>query len=84
MQPVSVVILAAGKGTRAYPYTREIPKSLLEVDGKTILQRNIEILRDQVGIRDVLIVVGYKADLIEETFGLDLPVFEHDNMVCTL
>ena len=63
------IIPAAGSGTRAYPYTTTIPKSLLEVDGRSLLQRNLELLRDQVGLSDILIVVGYRAETIQEIFG---------------
>ena len=42
------VILAAGRGVRAYPSTKHMPKALLEVGGKPLIQRNIEILRDQL------------------------------------
>ena len=40
------VILAAGKGVRAYPSTRFIPKVLLQIDGKALIERNIELLRE--------------------------------------
>jgi len=63
------VIPAAGLGTRAYPHTATIPKGLLEVDGKSVLQRNLELLRDQVGVREAVIVIGYKGEAIQETFG---------------
>lgn len=58
-EPLMGVILAAGRGVRAYPTTKYIPKVLIEISGKTLLERNIEILRDQLGIRDVIIVIGY-------------------------
>ena len=63
------VIPAAGLGTRAYPYTATIPKGLLEVDGKSVLERNLELLRDQVGVRRVLMVIGYRGEAIRERFG---------------
>ena len=63
------VIPAAGLGTRAYPYTETIPKAMLEVDGKPILQRNLELLRDQVGVEQVYVVVGYLSEVIRESFG---------------
>ena len=60
---------AAGKGVRAYPHTATVPKSMLEVDGVPNLQRNVELLRDQLGIRDIRIVVGYQGDVIRRHFG---------------
>lgn len=65
----SAIIPAAGRGIRAYPKTASIPKVLLELDGKPILQRTIELVRDQLGIRDVTIVVGYLKEQIVARFG---------------
>lgn len=63
------LIPAAGRGVRAYPYAAAIPKSMLELDGVPILQRNVELMRDQLGIRDIRIVVGYQGDVIRRHFG---------------
>jgi dTDP-glucose pyrophosphorylase len=69
------VILAAGRGVRAYPTTKYIPKVLIEVDGTSLLERNIELLRDQMGIREVIIVIGYLGDKIKQALdGRDLGV----------
>jgi NDP-sugar pyrophosphorylase family protein len=68
--PITVgLIPAAGKGVRAYPYTATIPKSMLEVDGVPLVERNVELLRDQLAIRDVRIVVGYQGDVIRRHLG---------------
>lgn len=63
------LIPAAGNGRRAYPKTKDIPKVLLEVDGKPIIERNIEILRDDLAIRDITIIVGYRSDQIRKRLG---------------
>jgi dTDP-glucose pyrophosphorylase len=63
------LIPAAGKGTRAYPYTHRTPKGMLRVNGVPNIQRNIEILRDQLDIRDVCIVTGYYGEEIHKYFG---------------
>lgn len=63
------LIAAAGKGTRAYPYTRRIPKGMLKVGGAPILEHLVKIQRDQMGIRRIFIVVGTLGDYIEEYFG---------------
>lgn len=63
------LIPAAGKGVRAYPKTAYVPKVLLEIDGRPLLQRNIEILRDKLGIRDITIIVGYLREQIENMLG---------------
>lgn len=62
------VILAAGKGTRAYPSTKYVPKALLEVDGKPLIEYNIEIMRDQLGIREIIVVIGHYGEKIVEYF----------------
>lgn len=63
------VIPAAGRGIRAYPRTVHVPKVLLEVAGKPLLQRNLEILRDQLGIRDVVVLVGHLKEQVKEFLG---------------
>ncbi len=65
------MILAAGLGTRLKPFTDRHPKALAAVNGKTILQRNIEYLAS-FGIKEVIINVHHFADQI-----IDL-VKEHD------
>ncbi len=62
------LIPAAGKGTRARPYTNLIPKSMLEVHGRPNLERNICLMRDALGIRDIYIVIGYFGEVIREYF----------------
>ena len=63
------LIPAAGRGIRAFPKTQYLPKPLLEIDGKTLLQRNIEILRDELAIHDITIIVGYEGEQIISRFG---------------
>jgi len=62
------VILAAGRGTRMRDLTAELPKPMIEVRGKPVLQHIIEGLRD-AGIRDCVVVVGYRADAVQDFFG---------------
>ena len=59
------MIFAAGLGTRFKPWTDEYPKALALVNGKTLLQWNIEYLQ-QYGIRDVVVNVHHFADKIKE------------------
>lgn len=63
------VILAAGRGVRAYPSTNYMPKALLQVGDKPLIQRNVEILRDQLQITKMYIVIGYLGEQIVEHFG---------------
>ena len=62
------VILAAGRGTRMRELTAELPKPMIEVRGKPVLQHIIEGLRD-AGVRQSLIVVGYRADYVRNFFS---------------
>lgn len=59
------IIIAAGKGTRLFPLTKNTPKSLIEVgNGITMLESQLHSLKEN-GIKDVTIIVGYKAEQIE-------------------
>jgi dTDP-glucose pyrophosphorylase len=62
------VMLAAGRGTRMRELTADLPKPMIEVRGKPVLQHILEGLRD-AGLRDFLIVVGYHADAVQNFFG---------------
>src|SRR5881396_1121612 len=62
------VLLAAGRGTRMREMTAELPKPMLEVRGKPVLQHIVEGLRD-AGVRELLIIVGYRADAVQNFFG---------------
>ncbi len=65
---MKAVILAAGKGTRMRELTNDIPKPMLKVWGKPILEHILDGLT-QAGIRDIFIVTGYRADVVEGYFG---------------
>ena len=65
---MKAVILAAGKGTRMRDLTNEIPKPMLKVQGKPILQHIVEGLVS-VGIREFCIVTGWHAEVVEGFFG---------------
>src|SRR5438552_5679760 len=62
------VVLAAGRGTRMRELTNELPKPMIAVRGKPILQHIVEGLRD-AGIAHFLIVVGWHAEVVREYFG---------------
>ena len=62
------VLLAAGKGTRMRELTSELPKPMIPVRGKPILQHIVEGLA-AAGIARVLIIVGYRAEVVQEFFG---------------
>ena len=63
------LIPAAGKGTRAYPYTSRTPKGMLRINGVPNIERNVAVLRDDLGITDICIVTGYHGGVIRDHFG---------------
>jgi dTDP-glucose pyrophosphorylase len=65
---MKAVILAAGKGTRMRELTAALPKPMLKVRGKAILEHILEGMLD-AGVREVFIVTGFQADVIEDHFG---------------
>jgi dTDP-glucose pyrophosphorylase len=65
---MKAVILAAGKGTRMRELTNAIPKPMLKVQGKPILEHILLGLRAS-GIQEAFIVTGYQAETIENYFG---------------
>jgi UDP-N-acetylglucosamine diphosphorylase / glucose-1-phosphate thymidylyltransferase / UDP-N-acetylgalactosamine diphosphorylase / glucosamine-1-phosphate N-acetyltransferase / galactosamine-1-phosphate N-acetyltransferase len=62
------VVLAAGRGTRMRELTADLPKPMIEVRGKPVLQHIIEGLRD-AGVRRFVIIVGYHAEAVRNFFG---------------
>lgn len=90
------VILAAGMAKRLRPLTDTKPKCLLEVGGKTLLERTVRAML-QAGITDLVVVTGYHAEQIRDFLtGLSgLPVqphftflhnadYEHNNNIFSL
>jgi dTDP-glucose pyrophosphorylase len=65
---MKAVILAAGKGTRMKELTNELPKPMLRVQGKPILEHIITGIVS-AGVRDIFIVTGFRAEVIESHFG---------------
>jgi len=62
------VLLAAGRGTRMRELTNELPKPMIAVRGKPILQHIIEGLH-AAGVEQFLIVVGYRAEVVRDFLG---------------
>ncbi len=73
MQPVTkAVTLAAGRGTRMKGLTEDCPKPMLPLGGRPMLAHQIERM-EAAGIRDVLVVVGYKAHMVKNYFAENPP-----------
>lgn len=62
------VILAGGRGTRLHPLTTNIPKPLVPLFDKPVMEHAILLLKRH-GIRDIIVTVGYRAGQIMEYFG---------------
>src|SRR5215210_2178229 len=58
------VILSAGKGSRLLPLTAERPKCLIELSGKSLLDWQLDSLQ-QSGIADIVVVTGFRDDLVD-------------------
>ena len=65
---MKAVILAAGKGTRMRELTNEMPKPMLKVQGKPILEHIFAGLL-AAGIKEIFIVTGFRAEVVESYFG---------------
>lgn len=68
MQSMQVAIMAGGKGTRIAEYFPDLPKPMVPLCGKPILQHQIELLVGQ-GFCNITLVVGYMAEKISSYFG---------------
>lgn len=64
---MQAVILAAGKGTRLRPLTLKVPKPLVLLNNRPILEHTLNVLPDKVD--EVILVVGYLGDKIRNYFG---------------
>ena len=65
---VTVIILAAGKGKRLGELTKKLPKPMIEIDGKPVLEHNLEMCR-KAGVNDIYINLHHLPDKIRNYFG---------------
>ncbi|MFW9901223.1 MAG: bifunctional sugar-1-phosphate nucleotidylyltransferase/acetyltransferase [Candidatus Thorarchaeota archaeon] len=65
---MKAIIIAAGEGKRLRPITSTKPKPLIPIAGKPLLEHTILGLKN-AGIKEILLVVGYKENLIKDYFG---------------
>ena len=82
---MKAIIVAAGPGSRLMPITNEKPKCLLDVGGKTILERALEALGEN-GVEDIVVVKGYKSHLINypDVTYCHNPEFRKNNILRSL
>lgn len=64
---MKVVILAGGKGSRIFEFTKKLPKPMIKISGKTILEHIIFIYSKQ-SFKDFYILTGYKGNIIRKYF----------------
>lgn len=65
---MKVVIIAGGKGTRIASVNSEIPKAMIPVCGKPIIEYEVELCK-RYGFTDFLFIIGYMGDQISSYFG---------------
>lgn len=65
---MKTVIMAGGKGTRISSVASDIPKPMIPIEGKPVLERELECLRDQ-GFTDILLTVSHLGSVIMDYFG---------------
>jgi len=70
------VILAAGRGTRLNGHTSDVPKALLPIGGRTLIDRQIRALR-HAGVPDVAVVVGCRGDEVRRHCGAGVEYVEN-------
>ena len=66
---MKAVILAAGKGTRMGDLTANLPKPMVQIEGKPVLEHIVEGLRDEAKVRQFFIIIGWCGQVIRDHFG---------------
>jgi len=62
------IILAGGEGTRLRPLTYNLPKALIPVQGKTLTEHVIDVLK-KLDVDEIVLSIGYMADKVKDYFG---------------
>ena len=88
---MKTIILAAGQGTRLRPLTDDRPKCMVEVNGRSIIERQLDTMHScGIADEDITIIAGYRGDVLQEKFkdaGINVIInrdYETTNMVCSL
>ena len=80
-----VILLVAGEGKRLRPYTLDRPKCMVEIEGVSLIDRQLAVLKAE-GLADIVMIGGYKADMLKRE-GIKLKInsrYYETNMVWTL
>ncbi len=82
---IRVILLVAGEGKRLRPYTLDRPKCMVEVDGISLIDRQLAVLRSE-GIKDIVMIGGYKSEMLkrEDIVFKTNPRYFETNMIWTL
>ena len=65
---MKTVIMAGGRGTRISSVASDIPKPMIKIEGKPVLEHELECLRDQ-GFKDIILTVSHLGNIIMDYFG---------------
>ena len=79
---MKAIILGAGYGSRLGNFAKELPKSLVDINGKSIIKRQIETFRNN-GIKDIIVIVGPNKDkfqLNDIEYVVDKNFHEHEQL----
>lgn len=85
---MKIVIIAGGKGTRIASVTDEIPKAMIPVAGKPVLEYQIELAK-RYGFVDIVLIIGYLGNVIEDYFqngskwGVSIKYFKEETALGT-
>lgn len=70
----TAIVLAAGRGTRLLPHTETVPKCLIEVGGRSLLERHVTALDATADCSEIVVVAGYLADEVEKELARMAPL----------
>ena len=82
---IKVILLVAGEGTRLRPYTLDRPKCMVEINGISLIDRQLAVLKSE-SLEDIVMIGGYKSDMLKRE-GMKLKIntrYHETNMLWTL
>jgi dTDP-glucose pyrophosphorylase len=83
-----IIIMAGGLGSRLYPLTKDLPKPMIEISGKPILEIIINKFANE-GFKNIFLCVNYKSEIIKDyfkngtNFGVNISYIEEDKRLGT-